>query len=901
MAKTEKSQKAAASGKSKPGAGLPSWAPHAIVIGLMFLILAVYFGPLFSDKELRQGDIQQGRGMSKEIIDYREQGQEILWTSRMFGGMPTYQITMYNYGNLIEYLEYATKQVLPLPVAFILFLAVGFYFLLIVLRINPWIAGIAALGYGFSSYWFILLEAGHNSKLNAMAYLAPLIASMILTYRGRIWLGGALFVLFMALELNANHIQITYYFFVFFISLMVVSQFVTDLMKKNLKKFFMATGMLAVAGLLAAGPNLARLWPTFEYAKESIRGANELTDGKDPKEGLKIGYALQWSYGRAETFTLLVPEYMGGASYSNVGIGSQTHEVLKQHPQLGPAVDQDGTPYADLLVQSWPTYWGTQPGTSGPVYVGAVLLFLAVMGLVLVHPQFTWWIVLGTVVAVMLSWGRNLPGFTQFFYDYFPLYNRFRAPAMMLVIAQFAVPLLASFALYKLFQKKESVKQGHFLGALISGFVLTGGLCLIFATSADSIVPRNMPFDKAELDQLAGQIGFQQGWDPQTSGALVSALHVDRAAMLRSDAMRSLGFIAACALLIFIWYRGIVKQTLAIYGGLALLVIVDLYPVDRRYLNEDSFVTQEDLDRQFIPSAADQAILDNAKDINYRVVNVSGSTFQEATTSYHHKNVGGYHPAKLRRYNDVITRVLSPDSGQAYYRKGEVDRLRGMYFGMRQQLPDPKMKLPPEAIAPMQAAMRELPVLNMLNTKYIIFSRSEYMANPFCLGDAWFVKEVKKVNTPLEEIDALHSFDPSRTAIVGSDFAKAVEGFTAGPDSSATITLTTFEPMAITYNSNSKTEQLAVFSEVYYKYGWNAYIDEEKVDHFRVNYILRALRVPAGAHKIEFKFEPTSYKTGNMLALLTSLIALAAIGGGIYMDYRQRKAATVPEDQGEEM
>jgi Bacterial membrane protein YfhO len=888
MAKTEKTPASRVAPAKSSSSGLPPWAPHAIVIGIMFIILAVYFAPLFQDMKLEQGDIQQGRGMSKEIVDWRtEHGEEPLWTNRMFGGMPAYQIQMYNYGNLIEMLEYGMKKNgLPFPVILLLTLFLGFYFLLVVMRLNPWLAGIIAMGYTFSSYWFIILEAGHNSKLNAMAYMAPILAGMIITYRGRYWLGGAITLLFSALELNANHPQITYYF-LFIIFFMAIGQLIMDIQEKQVKRFLTASGILVAAALISVGPNLARLWSTYEYSKESNRGANELSDGKDPKDGLKLDYALQWSYGQAETFTLLVPSYMGGASNSDVGKKSRTVDYLSNHPKYGQYALQNGTPLSEEIAKIWPTYWGTQPFTSGPVYIGAILMFLFCMGLVLLDWRITWGLVAAALLTMLLSWGRNLPGLTQFFFDHLPMYNRFRAPAMMLVVAQFVIPLIAGLGLYKLFQNREKVSDKHFMVSLIAGLVVTAGLCLIFITSADSIVPKSLPMDENQIQRVAGYYRLQ--FEANEIISLKAALHDDRASMLSGDALRSFGLILAAAALLFVWFRGFFKITPAIYAGLALLMVVDLYPVNRRFLDERSFKTQDELDAMFEPSPTDDDIHKDP-DPYYRVFKLGGDPFTEAKTSWHHNSVGGYHPAKLRRYNDVINRVLNPtDTTLANYGRGEMSLLLGGFQNISQQLQG--APFPPQAKQALQGAFTRTPVLNMLNTKYVILPNGDYLNNPYALGNAWFVSDYKIVTTPEAEVDSLINFDSRRTAIIGKDFEKSVNGFTYTADSTASIKLTSYKPYELIYDFKANSEKLVMFSDIYYSKGWNAYLDDQPVEYFRANYVLRAMRVPKGNHTITYRFEPKSYYTGNKVALVLSLLVFAGVGGGIYMDYKQRKAA----------
>lgn len=813
---------------------------HAGIILAFFLLVVAYFSPLvFSNKMVDWHDIVQFQGMARETVDFRnETGEEALWVSTIFSGMPAFQTSVRYSGNFFTSINKLFWLGLPRPANYVFLYFLGFYFLLATMRIRPLLSGIGAAAFALSSYFFIILVAGHTSKANAIAYMAPVIAGILMAYRGKYLLGGIVTAFFLALELTANHYQITYYL-AMIVGLLGIVFLVDAIRNQQIPHFAKASGILLGAALLAVGPNLGRILTTMEYAQETMRGKPVLQSAEgEAKSGLDKEYAFRYSYGISETFTLLIPDFHGGASATKV----EDRELERRFQT------------SDLRL---PTYWGDQPPTSGPVYVGAIICFLFVLGLFLVDGKIKWWIVASSVLFLLLSWGRHLAGFNYFIFDYFPAYNKFRAVSMCLVILEFTMPLLAVMGLSRLFEMKENGKPDNKVNmALYISAGVTGGLALLFAL----IGPALFSFEKASDSQQYAQI--------------LDILRDVRISMFRADAFRAFGFVAAAAALIWLYLRGTLKENIVI-GGLALLVVLDLLPVANRYLNSGNYISERQYENKFTPSAADNFILQD-KDPNFRVFNFAASQgpFNDAMTSYFHKSVGGYHAAKLRRYQDMIDRHISR----------EMQELGSL---LQSQLNDSTFR----------AGMARLEIFNMLNTRYFMFDPNQRpLQNPAALGNAWFVREVKFVNSPDEEIAALNGFNPSSTVIVDQNidngrFKQQLEGFTASANTSGRITLTEFKPNHLTYQSSSPVEAVGVFSEVYYNHekGWKAYIDGTETPHFRADYILRGLRIPAGDHKIEFKFEPSSFYFGNRIAMVASILLILGLIGILYLEYRPKK------------
>ena len=792
-------------------------SPHLIVILLFVGISFTYFSPVLQGKMLDMADITHHKGMSKEVTDFREAtGEEALWTNSMFSGMPAYQISTRSNGNLIQYVAKALSLGIPRPANLLFLYLLGFYLLLLSLKVDYRLSAVGAIAFAFSSYFFIIIMAGHMTKALAIAYLPMVVAAVLYTYRGRMLLGGVLTAVTVALELYANHLQITYYLVLMLILIGLV-QFIKDFKANNLMDFSKRSGVLILAALLASATAVTRLSTTMEYGTESTRGKSELTNNLDNKtSGLDKDYATSWSYGIAETFTLLIPNFYGGASQGELTTDSETYQAIKRAPN------------AKQLIKQLPLYWGTQPFTSGPTYAGSIVIFLFIFGLLFVKSEMRVWILLATIMSIMLAWGKNFMPLTDLFLDYFPGYNKFRAVSMILVVAEFTLPLLGFVALNKFLLEKDedyetyskvkdvrAQKVSHVavkskkLRSLNLAFYIVGGLSLIFAL---------MP--SLFFDFVGGQDAnlAKNGWP-------IDALQADRAGLLSADAWRSFTFITLTfgAMWMFLKNKISSKYVILIVG---VLVLADMWTVNKRYLNDDNFARKSKVQVPYKATAADQQILRDT-DPNFRVFNQSVSTFNDASTSYFHKSIGGYHGAKLKRYQELIENHIS---------KGN------------------------------------MAVLNMLNTKYFITPKGQAQQNPGAKGNAWFVNEINIVANADAEIAALDGFKPSNTAIVDTIFSEQIID---GLDNIASsIVLTEYKPNYLKYNSNSTNDGIAIFSEIYYDKGWNAYVNGELKPHFRANYVLRGMKIPAGNHVVEFKFEPAVYHVSEQIALASSVVLL---------------------------
>ena len=770
--------------------------PHLMVLLLFMSISFVYFSPLLEGKMLDMHDIKQWQGMSKEVVDFHEKtGENALWTNSMFSGMPAYQIATWSDANLIQYVVKVITLGMPRPASLLFLYLLGFYILLLSLKVDYRLAAVGAIAFAFSSYFFIIIQAGHMTKAHAIAYVPMVVAAVLYTYRGKMLLGGVLTALTVALEIYANHLQITYYLALMLLIIGLV-QFVKDLKAKNLVDFAKRTGVLLVAALLASGTAFTNLATTMEYGKDSTRGKSELTTNLDNKTtGLDKDYATQWSYGIAETFTLLIPNFHGGASQGELTTESETYQAIKSAPN------------AKQLIKQLPLYWGDQPGVSGPTYAGAIVIFLFVLGLFFVKSEMRIWLVMATIMSIMLAWGKNFMGLTELFLDYFPGYNKFRAVSMILVIAEFTIPLLGFVALNKFLSsdKLENEKEK----TLKLAFYIVGGITLLFA-----LIPSLF------FDFVGGQDASleKNGWP-------IDALQYDRAGLLSADAWRSFIFIALTFGTLWLFLKNQLQSKYVIFI-VGVLVLADMWTVNKRYLNDDNFASKRKVEKPYQASQADQQIL-NDKDPNFRVFNQTVSTFNDASTSYFHKSIGGYHGAKLKRYQELIENHIA---------KGN------------------------------------MAVLNMLNTKYFISQQGQVQQNPGAMGNAWFVNNVNIVANADAEIAALNGFNPYSTAIVDTRFSdQIIENL---DNSNATIYLEEYKPNYLKYASSSTKDGIAIFSEIFYDKGWNAYIDGKLKAHFRANYVLRGMQIPAGNHLVEFKFEPSTYKTGEIVALVSSAILL---------------------------
>ncbi|MBN1820709.1 MAG: YfhO family protein [Prolixibacteraceae bacterium] len=807
---------------------------NLIIIAAILIIAMAYFYPQLEGKILEQSDITHFKGTSKEISDYRkETGKQALWTGNVFSGMPTYLISVSYPGNFVKPFQLTFRKLFH-PAAMLILYMLGFYILLLTLGVNKWQSLVGAIAFGFSSYFLIIIGAGHNTKAYAIGYIALLIAGMLMVFKGKRIPGVILFTLGLSLNIFANHLQITYYTFIL-AGIYVIIELINSVREKRIVCFGKNIGLLAIGAVIAVGMNFSQLYTTYEYSKFTIRGPSELTTEKENRTtGLDKDYVVQYSLGIDETMTFLIPDYMGGASQINPDLKSESYKVLRQQTPQN----------ARQNLAAISMYHGDQPPTSGPVYLGAIVVFLFVLSLFIVKGTYKWWLVAATLLSLFLAWGKNFMWLTNIFLDYIPLYNKFRAPTIMLVVVEFCVPLLGFIGLSEIF--KGNVPKEKFLRALRWSAIITGGITLIFMI----------------LPGIAGD--FSSPYDTRYPDWLTDAVLIDRKNMLRSDAFRSFIFIDLATVTLYVWH--LLKTKAGLFTAvLGILILIDLWGVDQRYLNKNNFESKKQSENIFTETPADKAILLD-KDISYRVLPYISDAFMNARASYFHKNVGGYHAAKLRRYNEVIEHCLFP----------EMDSLSS---GLR-------------ARRPVNSVFAVLPVLNMLNTKYLIVDVNQQpLRNPMALGNVWFVNNYRIVNNADEEIAALSGFDPGNTAIIDKRFENYVSGKTFTANQNENILLEKYEPNYLMYKYNARSEQLAVFSEVYYEKGWNAYIDGEKTPHFRANYILRAMVVPQGEHQVEFKFEPKSYYIGNKVSYASSIILLLIIIGFVGNEIRKKQKA----------
>lgn len=858
-----KKQQTASSNQEIPSAISPNpssgkrWLPYAIAIGIFLLITVAYFSPMiFGGKELSQHDILQYKGMSKEISDFREKtGEEALWTNAAFCGMPAYQISVYYLAHKLEYLNKLFTGFFPHPIRYIFLCFFGFYFLLLVLKIDPWLSIAGALAFGLSSYFYVAIVAGHNSKMAAIGYMAPVLAGIILTYRGKILLGGAITALFLTMEIFANHPQISYYLG-FIILFYAASELFNSWKEKKLLDFFKRSAIIGFAGLIALGVNITSLWATADYSKYTIRGGTELTINADGTKnehnvtsGLDKDYATAYSYGIDETMTLMIPNFKGGAS---AAIGENKDALKDVDPDMRDAVAR------------MDAYFGEQTFTSGPVYAGAIICFLFVLGMFIVKGPLKWWLLGATVFSFMLAWGKNFMWFTDLMFEYFPAYNKFRAVSMALVISGITIPLLAVLAINEFIRTKNFLTEKMSLPfkqsysgqkILIASFLLTGGIALL-CWMAPGILNDFTP--DGERNQIFYQIKQSQPevTDQQINGYLDNVLpsvEIARKSIVKSDAFRSFMFILVAAFSIWLYAKNKLVNRKMFIASVIVLIMLDMLVIDRRYLSGENFVNKSEMKNPMSavgrPHAADLEIMKDA-DPNYRVWNTFSRPDQDGLTSYFHKSLSGYHGAKLRRYQELVD------------------------FHINRRNPA---------------------VINMLNTKYIIVpgDKNQPMAYPNqeALGNAWFVNEYKIVANPDSEITAMRSFNPATTAILDKRFENEVSGFKPAKDSLAKIRLTSYKPNYLVYESNSSSEGLAVFSEIYYPSGWNAYVDGKLTPHFRVNYVLRAMKLPAGKHNVEFKFEPSIIATGEKISAASMALLFLLCGFAAFKEFKKKGAS----------
>lgn len=827
--------------------------PDAIVVALFAVISFAYFlVPVSQGKILFRHDSQASVGLGQELTEYEQRTGEVTrWTNSLFSGMPTYQISpAYSSTDGLSTAMSAYHLWLPDYVWFLFAYLLGFYILLRAFNFRQSLAALGSILWAFSSYFLIIIAAGHLWKVMALAYLPPMIAGVVLAYRGKYLWGFIVTVVFTAFEVKANHVQMTYYY-LFIVLFMVVAYLVQAIREKRFQHFLKASGVLVAAALIGVAINISNLYHTWEYQKESMRGKSELTKANSANQtssGLDRDYITQWSYGVDETLTLLVPDAKGGAS---VPLSQNATAMAKANPEVQNMLPQ--------LYEAVPQYFGTQPGTSGPVYVGAFVLFLFVLGLFIVKTPLKWALLAATILSILLSWGHNFMGFTNFFLDYVPMYAKFRTVASILVIAEFTIPLLAALALKRIVDEPTVLTKN--MKFVYASLALTAGVALVMA-----LMPSMMgPFVSDQERQMLSGI---QGMTPDVQNMMLSSIATMRAAMVSADAWRSIIVIIIGVAMLLLFKAQKIKP-LYLIVGISALCLIDLWQVDKRYLNDEMFVPKSERDTPQQATATDMEILKD-KALSYRVLNFASGAFNENNTSYFHKSIGGYHPAKLRRYQEMIDKYIAPEMQAAM-------QAIGSKGGVMSEVDGRKL----------------FPVLNMLNAKYFIVplqgNATTSIQNPYAQGNGWFVDKLTYVADANAEYAEVGKIDVSHEAVADKKF-EAVLGQTAANDSTASVVLTKYEPNNMTYTVNSAKGGVVVFSEVYYP-GWSATIDGQPAELGRVNYILRALNVKAGKHEVVLDFHPSSISITETIAYTALAVLLLAICAALFVEWKKRKAA----------
>ena len=815
------------------------------LIGAIFLVVCfIYFTPAFQGKTLGQSDVLGAQSTQKEINDYRAKDTTILWTNQIFGGMPAFQIWAPYPDNLTTHVVSALKTVFPNPIDTVLLLLLGTYFLFIVLKLNPWLAAAGAVAFTFSSYNIILLVAGHSNQVFAIAFFAPILASIIMTLRGEYLKGGALFALFMAMEIRANHIQMTYYL-LFAIFILIGIELYHAFKNKTTATFIKSMTYLAAGSLLALAVNASLLWSTYDYGKETIRGKSNLTQHtKEASNGLPKDYAYQWSQGVGECFTFLIPNAYGG--------GNGT-EILDQNSETAKAFIAKGIPeeqavqYAQQIASSQGTslYWGEKPGTSGPFYFGAVICFLFLFGLLIVKSRIKWWLFATVILTMLLSFGKNWPFLSDIFFIYFPLYNKFRAVESIIAVASICFPILAFIAIQEMINAKD--KSPIFKKLKLSLYIL-GGLTLVLW-----VFPQIFLSFKPS-DYQSGITTLTQAFrgDGAMATSIANALVNDRIALERADAWRTLAFIVITFGLLWAFIKqkiGIPTLSIVLF----LLTLIDLWQIDKRYLKDSNFQDKIEADQAIKPRDVDLIINQlNAriKDPDFRVYDVTANVKFDLFNPFFHKSISGYSAARLKRYDELMDNQLTTN--------------------------------PPNH-----------DVLDMLNTKYIITQDTgrnyRMINNETACGHAWFVKSIKLAANADQEMQAISSFAPKDEAIVDQQYKNMIDSKQLGNDPNAKIELIKYNPDSLVYQTGSKATQIAVFSEIYYNKGWKMYIDGKESPYFRADYVLRAAQIPVGNHRIKFDFHPASYYTGETISLGGSILLLLALGGAAYAAIKKKE------------
>ncbi|MDD4746127.1 MAG: YfhO family protein [Salinivirgaceae bacterium] len=810
--------------------------PHLFALLLFAVISFGYFRPVLEGKMLRQGDMMAYAGMVQELKELEaETGEYALWTDRMFGGMPTFLMNNPGHANLVRHLHSALNLNHPRPANHIFLYMLGFYIALLLFGVNPWVSMVGALAYAFSTYFIIIIDAGHITKVMALGYLPLVVASVHHAFQTDRFRGSVLLGLFLSMQIYVNHLQITYYTFII-VAFLGLFEIIRATQKKKLPDFGKTMAYLAVAALLAMASNLTTLWTVVEYGDYSMRGKPNIVDPNEPKSsGLPIDYITGWSYGKVESLNLLIPNLKGGSSHMSLGNKSATYKELERN--YGKANAEKYGAYLN-------TYWGEQPFTSGPVYIGASVILLFLLGMFLLKGNLRWWLLTATFLALLLAWGRNFMWFTEFFVNYVPGYNKFRTVSMILIIVQFTMPLLGIIAFDQILKNKFTFAQ--IKRPLIYSLSIVVGLILV----ALVIVPAS-----------AIMVGSD---DSQLPEVIQKALQVDRLSMLRSDAFRSLLFVLVTSGLIWAIAQHKIKKTLAIVS-LGLLLAFDLIPVTLRYSQNDNWVSRRELkNNPYKPTQADLNILKDTE--HYRVLNLAVNTFNDASTSYFHNSIGGYHGAKMQRYQELITHQIQPE-------------MRRMIDVLQESV----------SYARIDSLLQQLPVLNMLNTRYFILSPQDApLKNAHSYGQAWFVDDVAFANGAIQEMQMLSNYDLKTTAIIDKEFEAKINP-SAMNSNTKSIKMESYSANRLKYSYKSETDAMAVFSEIYYPKGWIATVNGKELDIIRVNYLLRGLVVPAGENTIEFEFQPNSYFIGNVVSYMASSILILLGILAIYLGFKGKK------------
>ncbi|AYL97508.1 hypothetical protein [Mucilaginibacter celer] len=810
---------------------------HFAIAAIFLVICFIYLTPAFQGKTLGQNDVTRAQSTQKEINDYKAKDTTILWTNQIYGGMPTYQVWAPYKANLTSHIVNAINLTFPAPVGTVLLFLLGTYFLFIVLKVNPWLAAAGAVAFTFSTYNIILLVAGHSNQAFAIAFFGPILAGIILTLRGRHLLGFSVTALFLAMEIRANHVQMTYYLMLALLIMLGIELY-HAIKNKTLNTFIKSVGYIAAAVLLAVAVNASILWSTADYGNETIRGKSNLTrQTSEPNNGLAKDYAYEWSQGVGECITFLIPNAYGGGAQGSVDPDSHVIKALG-------ASGADPNQVTEISARYLPLYWGNKPFTEGPFYFGAVICLLFVWGLMIVKNRIKWWLLGAVVLTMLLSFGRNWPYLSDLFFNYFPLYNKFRAVESILAVAGFCFPILAVLAVNEaiISEDKESLFK-----KLKIAFYITGGITLIVA-----VVP-SLLLSFSVSEQTAGVISQISQALKADGQAITSGLRADRESVAQADAVRSLIFIAIAFGLGWAFLKKKINPTMLSLGILAL-VLVDFWMIDKRYLNTDSF-TPKQSNQAPEPREVDQFIMKD-KDPDFRVFDVTQSPKGDGFTPFFYKSFGGYSAARLKRWEELVDNQLSKAVNQD--------------------------------------------VLDMMNVKYVISADPKtqnlgMQVNQTACGHAWFVKSIKYADNADQEMQAISSFSPKDEAIVDKQYKNVIdEKQFAGTDPNGKIELTSYSPDHMIYQSGSTSAQVAVFSEVYYNKGWKMLIDGVEKPYFRADYLLRAAQIPVGNHKIEFIFHPASYYTGENISLAGSILLVLALGGAAYTENKKKTPAAKP-------